>query len=286
MRVLTASLLLLSMVVLRAENWSSWRGPSDNGTSTATDLPDTFDLKTATWKVELPGPAGSTPAVWDDRVYLTSADGDDLVLICVSTGGEMLWKETVTTGNQLVRSDEGNFASPSPSTDGEHVWAMFGNGVITCRDKDGKEVWTLDLNERYGKIDIAFGMTSTPVLDGDSLYVMCMYTGASYIACLDKRTGQERWKIDRVSDARDECEHSYASPMLYRDNQVEYLLAHGGDFCTAHSLKDGSEIWRFAYPVPVKRNHGMSRTLPAVTDEYIVSIGPISTGAPVEISVA
>lgn len=245
-RIRWAIVVFLGASAIQAENWPQWRGPAGTGVSRQTGLPSSWDRERGIlWRVELPGPAGATPAVWDDRIYLTSADpGDNLRLLCVSREGKILWDEKITSGNQDVRSGEGNFASPSPSTDGEHVWAMFGNGVLTCRDKDGHEVWTVDLQERYGKFNIAFGMTSTPVLDGDRIYVMCMYTGASYIACLDKRTGEEIWKHDRPSDAVEECEHSYASPVLYRDASREFLLAHGADYVTAHSLEDGSEIFR------------------------------------------
>jgi outer membrane protein assembly factor BamB len=100
------------------------------------------------------------------------------------------------------------------------------------------------LQDRYGKFDIQFGMTSSPIVEGDRLYIQCMYTGASYLLCLDKMTGEEIWKVNRASDAYAECEHSYASPMLYRDNEREFLLTHGADYIVAHSLKDGSELWR------------------------------------------
>jgi outer membrane protein assembly factor BamB len=237
--------LVVSVNASLAENWPTWRGPKGNGISTETGLPTTWEgQKGAQWRLELPGPGGSTPIVWNDRIFLTSADQGNLVLLAANTEGKLLWKETIASGDQPVRGDEGNMASPSPVTDGEHVWAMFGNAMLTCRDFNGKEVWTADLQERYGKFDIAFGVTSTPILDGDRLYLQCMYTGASYILCLDKRTGQEVWKHTRSSDAIEECEHSYASPFLYRDSQHEYLLVHGADYITAHQLSDGAEIFR------------------------------------------
>lgn len=241
-----AIVAILGASEIQAENWPQWRGPAGTGVSTETNLPSTWDSDHGIlWRTELPGPAGATPAVWEDRIYLTSADSEgNLRLLCLNTDGKILWDEKVTSGDQDVRSGEGNFASPSPSTDGDHVWALFGNGVLTCRDPEGRETWTVDLQERYGKFNIAFGMTSTPVLDGDRLYIMCMYTGASYIACLDKNTGEGIWKHDRTSDAVEECEHSYASPVLYRDGSREFLLAHGADYVTAHSLEDGSEIFR------------------------------------------
>jgi outer membrane protein assembly factor BamB len=228
-----------------ADNWPQWRGAQHDGVSRDTGLPTTWTAtENVLWKAPLPGPAGATPVVWDDRIFLTSAKGQDLVLLCFDTSGKQLWERVVGTGDAPVRGDEGNMASPSPCTDGKHVWAMMGNGMIGCYDFAGNEVWKFDLQQRYGKFSIAFGMTSTPILDGYKLYIQLLHTNYYLLAALDKLTGKEIWKHDRQSDARAECEHSYASPTLYRDDKQEFLLSHGCDYVTAHSLKDGQEIFR------------------------------------------
>ena len=239
----------------RADNWPQWRGPNNDGISTENGLPSTWS-KTANvvWRTALPGRAGATPCVWGDRIYLTSNEGDDLVLLCIATtDGAMKWKRTVCSGNQDARSGEGNSASPSPSTDGKHVWVFFGTGILACYTVDGTEVWRLDANERFGKIDIQFGMTSTPVLDGDFLYLQLIHgpmklddqTRTGKVIKLDKKTGATIWEIDRITDAQFECKHSYASPVLYRDSTREFLVAHGADCTTGHALDDGRELWRF-----------------------------------------
>lgn len=234
-----------------ADNWPQWRGVKNDGISTEKDLPVTFNnTDGVVWKLDLPGPAGSTPVVWGDMIYLTSIDGDKLVLIGANTAGKEIWRQTVGSGNKDVRGDEGNSASPSPCTDGKHVWAFFGNGLLGCYTWDGKEVWKIDVQDRYGKLKIAFGMTSTPVLDNGRLYLQLIHgegnpkTREAMIVCLDGVSGKEIWKHDRASDGRDECEHSYASPVLYRDSKQSYLVAHGADYVTAHSLEDGHELWR------------------------------------------
>lgn len=228
-----------------AENWPQWRGPHGNGISGETGLPKTWSkTENVLWRLPLPGPAGSTPVVWGERVFLTSADGQDLVLIAVSTAGKKLWTQRVASDNRSVRGDEGNYASPSPSTDGRHVWTYMGTGDLACYTVDGKPVWKFNVADRYGKVDIQFGLTSTPVLDGDRLYLQLLHSKAKLVIALDKATGKDVWRHERQSDARDECEHSYASPVLYRHGGLELLLAHGGDYITAHRLVDGSEIWR------------------------------------------
>jgi outer membrane protein assembly factor BamB len=229
-----------------AENWPQWRGARLDGISHETNLPLKWSkTENVAWRVELPGPGGSTPVIWDDRIYLTTAENENqMVLMCIGTDGKLLWKHVMADQNQVVRGDEGNSASPSPATDGKHVWAMMGTGDIACFTADGEQVWAFNLQDRYGKFDIQFGMTSTPVLDGDRLYLQLLHTGGAQVLALDKATGNEVWKVARASDATAECEHSYASPVIYRDDRLELLLTHGCDYVVAHQLTDGQEVWR------------------------------------------
>jgi outer membrane protein assembly factor BamB len=244
----TVIFFIVLLVVVRttvAENWPHWRGPRRDGTSLETGMPVKWSkTENVLWRLPLPGPAGATPVVWEDKIFLTSAEGDDLVLLCVNTDGKILWKRIVGSGNKVVSGDEGNSASPSPSTDGQHVWVFMSNGDLACYDFEGNEIWKSNLQERYGEFNMFFVMSSTPLLDGDRLYLQLIHSNAWLVLALDKATGQEIWKHNRESDAVAECEHSYASPFLYRDDQHEFLLVHGADYITAHSLDDGSEIWR------------------------------------------
>jgi len=249
--VVTALLLSVSATEILADNWAQWRGPTGNSICRESDVPVRWSrTENVAWRFPLPGPAGATPAVWDDRIFLTSIDGSELVLICVSTGGEELWRRTIGDGNKDARGDEGNSASPSPCTDGKYVWSMMATGEIGCFDFDGNEIWKLDLQERYGKFKIQFGMTSTPILHGDNLYFQCIHgdyrgeTKEAFLVALEKRTGKEVWKQDRLSDAYGENEHSYASPVIYDDGELRLLITHGGDYVMAHDLDDGREVWR------------------------------------------
>lgn len=228
-----------------ADNWPQWRGVHNDGISAETNLPTQWSAKeNVAWKIGLPGPGGSTPVIWDDHIFLTSASDDQLTLHCLSTSGEKLWERAMSGSNRKVRDDEGNMASPSPVTDGKHVWVVMGTGSFACFDFEGNEKWKFMLEDRYGELAIPFGMTSTPVLDGDRLYLQLMHQKAALVIALDKATGEEVWRHARESNARAECLDSYASPILYRDREREYLLTHGADFIIAHRLEDGAEIWR------------------------------------------
>lgn len=258
---LIVSLLAGHLSPLQAENWPQWRGPTGNGLSNETGIAKEWSReKNIAWRLPLPGPAGATPIVWEDRIFVTSSvgaeDGADLVLLCISTDGKELWRTKVGSGNMNARATEGNSASPTPVTDGEHVWTFFGTGVLACYDFEGNEVWKFNVQDRYGEFDIQFGMSSTPVLDGDHLYLQLLHGtwGGEYLVQkvikLHKSTGEEVWAVNRDTEPgittmeMGETKHSYASPILYNDGQRKFLVTHGADATVGHDLKTGHEIWR------------------------------------------
>jgi outer membrane protein assembly factor BamB len=267
------SLLLLAADRADAGNWPQWRGSENDGISTETGLPTEWgESKNVAWKLKMPGMAGSTPAVWGERIFLTSEDGADLVLMCVDTGGKELWKTKLATGRQRFMRGEGNNASPSPSTDGKHVWTYVGTGDLGCYDFEGKQVWKFNVQDRYGKFRIQHGMHTTPLLDGDRLYMQLLHSNGQHVIALDKATGKEVWKVTRKSDGRSENEHSYASPVIWRKGTDAYLITHGNDYAIAHRLKDGSEIWRVGDLNPRDRYRGDLRFVasPVATPDLIV----------------
>ncbi|MEE8524549.1 MAG: PQQ-binding-like beta-propeller repeat protein [Thermoanaerobaculia bacterium] len=233
-----------------AENWPHWRGPRFDGTSTETGLPTIWSGdQNVRWRLPLPGPAGSTPVVWGDRLYLTSThkDGDSLHVLAVSRDGELAWQREVDRGTQKVfpsLASETTLASPSPVTDGEHLWVLFGTAKVMAIDRGGKEIWKRDLAADYGQPKTYFGLSSSLLLDDGKLYVQMLHTDRQLVLALDPQTGKELWVHDRKTDARDECLHSYASPTLFRAGEEKLLLIHGADYLTAHRPSDGAEAWR------------------------------------------
>jgi outer membrane protein assembly factor BamB len=249
-RILATLLTITGVCCLAApvsgENWPQWRGERLDGISGEKGLPAEFGPnKNVAWRTPLPGRGGATPVVWGDRIFVSSVDGKDLVLLALDTAnGKELWQRVVGTGNRLVSRDEGDYASPSPCTDGKHVWALMSTGDLACFDVAGKEIWQKDLEADYGRIEVGYAFSSSPVLDEGRLYIQLIHSGGARVVALDGATGKEIWKVKRQSDARAECEHSYASPIMYRDDQQKFLVTHGADYAIAHDLKDGRELWR------------------------------------------
>lgn len=270
-----------------AENWPQWRGGRHDGVSAEREVPVQWSRQeNVRWRLPLPGPAGSTPVVWEDRIFLTTVEEKgDLLLMCIGTDGKPQWQQVLDTGNRSVRGDEGNSASNSPVTDGEHVWAMVATGEIGCYTLAGEEQWKFNVAERYGELNIQFGMTSTPLLDDGRLYLQLIHgdgsdsTVEARVVCLEAKSGREIWSQRRVTGATDENEHSYASPVLYHDAQRKYLITHGGDYTIAYRLEDGGEIWRYGLNPHTDSYHPTRRFVASpVTGEGMVVIPSAKNG--------
>jgi outer membrane protein assembly factor BamB len=275
----------------RPDTWPEWRGPDHDGASSERGIAAEWGPeKNVAWKLALPGMGSATPAVWGDRIFVTSASGSDLVLLCINTSGKELWRRTLGVGQIRARGDEGNGASASPCTDGKLVFAYVGTGDLACFDFDGKQVWKFNVQERYGRFKIMFGMHATPVLFGDRLYLALLHSDGHWVIALDKTTGSEVWKVERESDGKVECEQSYASPMLWQNGTSAYLVVHGNDYTTGHRLDDGKELWRLGDLNPKERYNsyfrfvaspGVSRDLivvPTAKRGPVVGVKPDATG--------
>jgi len=267
------AVLALTCAQLKAENWPQWRGPRNDAVSTEKNIPAKWSTtQNIAWSMQMPGMSGATPVVWGDRIFVSSADENkDLLLLCISTDGKLIWKQKVSTGDRHARGD-GNMASPTPSTDGKHVWVFYGTGDFACFDFAGKQIWKTNLQQRYGRFKMGFGMHTTPVLFGDRIYMQLIHSGAALVLAFDKATGQEVWIAERKSDGVAECEHSYASPMIWQKGDAAYLVTHGNDYAIGHSLKDGKEIWRLGDLNPKSRYNRTLRFVatPVATPDLIV----------------
>lgn len=245
-RLLALALLLLPTAA-RAD-WPQWRGPANDGVSPEKILlPSEWGAdKNIVWKTKMPGPGSSTPYISHGKIFLTAQAGGDIVLACYGTDGTEQWTRKLGTGGGKFRNDEGNSASASCSTDGQLVFAFAGNGTLAAHDFAGNPKWVIDCQAKYGKFDIQFGAHWTPVLYHGRLYVQLFHRNAQQLVALDAGTGTEIWSVKRTSDSKPGTESPdvYASPVIWSKGDNALLLAHGNDYCTAHRLTDGGEVWR------------------------------------------
>ncbi|MBX3279582.1 MAG: PQQ-like beta-propeller repeat protein [Acidobacteria bacterium] len=246
---LAASLVLLSITVVSAENWPQWRGPLLNGVSNEKNLPVKWGPEeNVTWKLELPAWSGSTPIIWGETIFLNVADKDDhLYLWAVDRrNSNVLWKRPLGGGNVKLRKQ--NMSSPSPVTDGRNVWVMTGTGSLKCFDFAGKEIWARDIQKEYGRFGLNWGYASSPLLYDNSLFVPVLHgmktDDPSYILRIEAKTGKTQWRVERPTPAIQESPDSYITPaLLKRGNQTEIIIS-GGDCITGHDPATGKELWR------------------------------------------
>lgn len=244
----TLFLILLLISVTRGDNWPQWRGPNLNGLSGEKNLPLKWTTEeNIAWKLTLPSWSGSTPVIWNDRLFLNVADGDDLYLWCVDrTQGTVMWKKQLGGGNTKMRKQ--NMSSPSPVTDGKSVFVMTGTGVLKGFDFTGKELWSRDIQKDYGQFGLNWGYASSPLLFEDALYVQVLHgmrtDDPSYVLRIDKKSGKTLWRVERPTTAERESPDAYTTPALLRNGKTVELVITGGDCVTGHDLATGKELWR------------------------------------------
>jgi len=231
----------------RAENWPQWRGPFLNGSTTETNLPDSFSkTENVLWTATLPGQAHATPIVWDDAVFVNSPDADgNLLLLCLDRQtGKMLWKQQASTGNRSKTRN--NLASPSPITDGRTVWTMFGTGDLAAYDFSGKELWARNLTAEYGPFVINWLYGCTPLFYKGKLYVEVLRRGPaeSFLLCLDPANGSNIWRHVRPTDALRESQEAYTTPMPCECGGQTQIVVLGGNYVTGEDAATGNELWR------------------------------------------
>lgn len=243
-------------------HWPQWRGPLATGVAPSADPPIEWgEDRNVRWKVELPGKGHSTPIVHGDRIFLTTAIplGDSLrqssaghagghdnvpvthrqgfaVLALDRKDGSVLWQRTV---HEQVPVEGGHqtasFASGSPTTDGERVFAFFGSHGLFALEMDGKVAWQVDFGQMRTKH--GHGEGSSPVLHGNHLVVNWDHEGASFLVNVDKLSGEERWRV-----ARDEVT-SWATPIVVEVDGRAQLIVSGTERIRGHDLETGEEIW-------------------------------------------
>lgn len=265
----TCVLSILASASLLA-NWPHWRGPTMDGVSRETALPVTWSAtENVDWKLELPAYSGSTPIIWGELVFLNVATAEttgDLELWAVDrTKHAVRWKAPIATGNNRQRKQ--NMSSPSPVTNGRHVWVMTGVGALKAFDFAGKEVWARDIQADYGRFGLNWGYASSPLLHGDALYVQVLHgmktDDPSYILKIDAMSGKTLWRVERPTQARNESPDSYTTPALLQyDGRTEIVIT-GGDAVTGHDPGTGAELWRAAVLNP--QNNGAYRIVASPT---------------------
>jgi outer membrane protein assembly factor BamB len=244
------ALILCSLAAapLSAENWPQWRGPKLNGLSGETNLPVKWSTtENVAWKVPVPQYSGSTPIVWGEHIFLSVADKGELHLWALDrSNGSTRWTRRLSGGDRRLMKQ--NMSSPSPVTDGRHVWVMTGTGILSAFDFAGNQAWTRDVQKDYGRFGIMHGYAASPLLHEGALYVPVLHgmmtDDPSYLLRIDTATGKTVWRVERPTNARFESPDAYTTPALLKHAGGTEVVVTGGDVVTGHDPATGKELWR------------------------------------------
>jgi outer membrane protein assembly factor BamB len=251
--------------VAHADNWPQFRGPNASGVSQEQDLPaDWGTSKNIHWKVALPGVGWSSPIVWEDRVFVTTAVSEDQQeaprkglyfggdrplprnsvyrweVICLDRhDGRILWRKVAAEGKPTSSIHiKNSYASETPVTDGQRLYAFFGSAGIYCFDLDGELIWNKDLGSFQTRM--GWGTASSPVLDADRLFLQCDKEEQSFLVALDKKTGEPLWRTERDEKS------SWGTPFVWRSRERTELVTSATKRVRSYDPATGNLLWELA----------------------------------------
>lgn len=286
------------------ENWPQFRGVGSMGVAVEyPTLPDKWSTtENVAWKTDIPGLGWSSPIVWGDRIFLTSvisaaakeapkkglyfggerpAPTDEhrwMVYALDFKTGKILWEKEVQRGAPpLSRHLKNSYASETPVTDGERVYAYFGNTGLFCFDLKGKLLWQQKWDAR--KTRYGWGTAASPIVYKDRLYVLNDNDEQSFLAAFDKRTGKQIWRVER------EVGTNWATPYIWENGQRTELIISGTKAVRSYDL-NGKPLWEFngmssiAIPTPFSKFGLLYIASGYVGDQHrpVYAIKPGATG--------
>jgi outer membrane protein assembly factor BamB len=236
--------ILLATTSATAQEWTRFRGPNGAGQSDATTIPVSWGENEHLWKVELPGIGHSSPVLWGERIFLTSADpanGTRFVLCLSAVDGSKQWTQAFPSKTHQIHQ-QNSLASSTPAVDEQHVycaWATPEEFAVAALGHDGKQVWRANL----GPFVSQHGFGTSPIVHGDLLIITNDQDDDSFLIALDKSSGQTRWKIPRK--VLDKQSTSYAAPCIYQPpaGPAELIVASWAHGLTSIDPKSGKTNW-------------------------------------------
>ena len=236
-----ALLIVNNISETQAQNWPNWRGPSGDGTSTETNLPTKWDsITNVLWKSHVPGIGHSSPIIWEDKLFITTAlpDTQEKLLLCYSCkDGGLVWQKTVLDSPFEFKHSDNSFASGTPATDGTLIYISFLDGediVVAAYDFEGKQIWL----QRPGKFSSPHGYSCSPALFEDKVVINGSSKGDSFVAALRKTDGQIIWTIPLENPA-----HSFSTPIFRKMAGKMQMIYLGNKEVASYNPDDGSKYW-------------------------------------------
>jgi outer membrane protein assembly factor BamB len=241
-RALLLAVLLTGLRGLaEAENWPAWRGPRGDGTSLEKSVPTTWSAtNNIAWKTPVPGEGHSSPSIWGDRLFLTTAikDREERCLLAFDIKtGQQLWIQTVLKSPLEPKNPENSYASSTAATDGKNIYVTFLDGkevVVAAYDFSGRQVWLV----RPGTFYSQHGFSHTPILFEDKVIIDCDSKGENFIAALSCKDGKPVWKVQRTNPTQ-----SYSVPLIANMAGRLQMIVPGNKAVTSLDPRTGKTLW-------------------------------------------
>lgn len=243
-RLLPVLLLTTTLSAARADSppdrWPAFRGTGAS-TSAAKALPRKWSpTENIAWTVELPGYGQSSPVVWKEKVFVTSAEGEfktPLHVLCLDLGtGKEAWRKSYPNAQRVKATDYVSKAAPTPVVTADRVFALFESGDLLALDHAGKEVWRRNLEADFGPLRGNHGLGTSPVLAGDTLLVL-VAQGSSYLLAVDAATGKDRWKADHPFGG------SWTAPAVVTADGKPVAVVSSPGLAAAFDVATGEKRW-------------------------------------------
>ncbi len=246
MKNLISRLIAISFVIspLYAGDWTQFRGPGSSGIATDKDVPVQLDArKSVHWRIDLPGRGLSSPIIVGDRVFLSASSGADqtrLHVFCFDAKtGKTIWERQFWATGRTMTHSKTCVAAPTPASDGKRVFVLYSSNDLICLDLDGNLKWLRALTLDYPNASNSLGMSSSPVVAGDTLIVQVENDSESFAAGVDVRTGANRWKMNRPKSA------NWTSPVVSRIGKKQVALLQSSAGIHAVEPRTGAEVWYY-----------------------------------------
>lgn len=222
-----------------SEAWPQFRGPNGSATATGQKLPLQWSPANVLWKAKMQGVGGSSPIIWNERIFVTSANdgGERRVLACLDAAkGTTQWTRDWAIPAHK-KHNKNTFATATPTTDGERVYACFtapDRFLVVAVGCDGRPIWEREL----GGFASQHGSGASPIVYRDLLIVTNEQDGPSFVAALDKKTGEIRWKTPRRTEIV-----AYATPVVAPSPRGDQIVVASKAGLAGLDPADGKEIW-------------------------------------------
>jgi outer membrane protein assembly factor BamB len=221
-----------------ARYWARWRGPSGQGLVDGKSYPDTWSATdNVVWKVPVPGSGNSSPIVWRDQIFLTTAadNGNQASILAYRrSDGQRLWEAVVPAGQPDRPHNKNGYASATVSTDGQRIYASFGGRGLMAVDMGGKQIWHTPI----GRVENYHGPAGSPLLYKNSVILYQDQRGGSFVAAFDKATGKQLWRTSR------DAQVGWGTPIAIRVGDHDELIVHSQNRVVAYNPDSGAELWR------------------------------------------